>query len=87
MRKTLKLVLPPSDVENLHLCAQQATVTFAAVLGDVEAGDDHAFRVAEGFPAADPLSAQMRALVDDIAARFSQKIRPMLIAANTRQAF
>ncbi|MEM6491010.1 MAG: hypothetical protein AAF684_03790 [Pseudomonadota bacterium] len=67
--------------------AQQATVTFAAVLGDVEEGDGQAFRVAEGFPAADPLSAQMRALVDETAARLEQAVRPMLIAANTRQAF
>lgn len=66
---------------------QRARIAFSSVLGDVEEGDGESFRVAEGFPAADPLSAQMRGLVDEIAARLTQAVRPMLVAANTRQAF
>ena len=65
----------------------RASIAFARSLGDVEEGEARSFRVAEGFPAADPLSKQIRTLVDETAARLEKEIQPMLIAANTRQAF
>lgn len=66
---------------------KSAKVALAGPLGDVEEGEDQSFRVAEGFPAADPLSRQMRALVDQTAERLAALVRPMLIEANARQAF
>ena len=66
---------------------QSAQIAFAGTLGDVEEGEDQSFRVAEGFPAADPLSKQLRRLVDAVADGLEREIAPMLIEANTRQAF